>query len=262
MSKKSVDRREEAREKARQLREAQERREKRNRALMVGGIVVLLALVALVVWMIVANGSRSAVEQLSEDQVPANTQAGAIPVGSGLAAGTDNGDATRIDVYYDYTCTYCLMFEDQYAEYLAEVAQDGTATVAYRPVALLDSTGDFSGYSGRSASAAGTVAADDPQNFLAAHAALAAMGQAYIDSQGQDEADATTMAAELEAAGVDPQVAQQAAEGEYTAWVEATTEQFGRDGYRGTPTILVDGEQLEDWSQPGALQDAVAAAQQ
>lgn len=263
MANKTSNRREEAREKARLLREAQERREKRNRALMIGGALAAVALVVFVVWLIVSNGTKSAVEKLEAAQVPANTSrtTGAISVGRELAAGSDNGDEVpRVDVYLDYTCHYCLQFEDQYADYLDQIAKDGTATVDYHPIGLLDRSGDFSGYSGRSASAAGTVAAEDPEHFLDAHRALAAMGQRYIDSQGQDEADAATLAAELEKAGVAPEVAKAAGENQYPEWVEATTRQFGRDGFEGTPTILVDGERVDDWSQPEALQKAVEAA--
>lgn len=264
MATNNSNRREQARETYLKMREQQARREKRNRALLIGGIVVALALVAGAVWLIVSQGSRSAIEQLSGDEIPANTRVedGGISLGSAMAAGTANEGAPEVNVYLDYTCHYCLQFEDQYTDYLDEATRAGDITAVYHPVGILDATGEFSGYSGRAAAAAATVAAQQPDAFPAAHGALLEMGQAYVDSQGQTDPDAAAMASALEGAGVSAEVAQEAANSSYAPWVEATTTQFGRDGHTGTPTIVVDGEILEQWSTPNALQDAVAAAGQ
>ncbi len=46
-------------------------------------------------------------------------------------------------------------------------------------------------------------------------------------------------------------------DGEFADWVAATTRQFGRDGYQGTPTIVVDGEEFLGWPEEGALLDVI-----
>ena len=258
----NADRREAAREQARLLREEQAKREKRNRMLIIIGAVALLALVAAAIWAIVSQGNRSSIEQLDAAQVPANTQPadGGISVGAPLAAGTANDGAPVVDVYLDYLCTYCLQFEDTYTEYLDQAAESGEATVVYHPVALLDSSGDYSQLSGHGVNAAATVAAEAPEHFLAAHAALVGLGHQVLDSQGSFMPTGEEIAAALAEAGVPQDVADRAGEAPYTEWVEATTTQFGRDGFRGTPTILIDGEELQNWPEPNAVQDAVQAA--
>lgn len=258
----NADRREAAREQARLLREEQAKREQRNRMLIIVGAVAVLALVGAAIWAIVSQGNKSAIEQLDAADIPANTQVsdGGISVGSTLAAGSTNPGAPTVDVYLDYLCTYCLQFEAQYTEYLDQAAKDGEATVVYHPVALLDSSGDYSLLSGRGANAAATVAADAPEHFLKAHAALIALGQQVIDSQGAYMPTPDEIQTALVDAGVPAATATRAAEAPFTPWVEATTTQFGRDGFRGTPTILVNGTELQNWPEPNAVQDAVAAA--
>lgn len=259
----NAGKREEAREKARQLREQQAKREKRNRALLIGGVGILVVAVIAMVITIVNWGNQPAIAKLDDAQIPANTQVedGGIPVGSTSAAGSTNDGAPVVDVYLDYTCHYCLIFEETYKDFLNQAAADGQATVVYHPVGILDASGDFSGYSGRAAAAAAAVADGDPQNFLAGHEALVAMGQEVVDSQGQVQPDSAQITQSLEAAGVSSEAAQAAGGDNYREWVQATTTQFGQDGYSGTPTILVDGEKIENWSEPNALQEAVDAAQ-
>lgn len=254
--------REEAREKARLLMEQQAKRDKRNKGLMVGGVVVLLGLVAGLVWTIVSWGNQPVIAKLEKDQIPANTQVedGGIPVGATLAAGSTNEGAPVIDVYLDYTCSYCIEFEKQHEEYLEKAAGSGDATIVFHPVAIMDHSGNFSGFSGRATAAIAAVADRDPKNFVEAHKALLGLGEEYLMSQGQQEADAARITEELVAAGVAQDVAEAATQGVFRAWVQATTQQFGKDGIQGTPTIRVNGEDLMDWTEPGALEEAVKAA--
>lgn len=254
----NADRREAAREQARLLREEQAKREKRNRMLIILGAVALLVLVAAAIWAIVSQGNKSAIEQLDAAEIPANTQVadGGISVGSTLAAGSVNDGAPVVDVYLDYLCTYCLQFEDQYSEYLDEAARSGEATVVYHPVALLQADG----LSGSGTNAVATVADAAPEHFLAAHAALIAEGRKVLDSQGAYMPTPDEITAALQAAGVPADVATRAGEGPFGAWVDATSTQFGRDGFRGTPTIIVDGTEVQNWPEPNAVQDAVQAA--
>ncbi len=250
-------RREAAREEARRIREAQERREKRNRVLLIGGIVVALAVVAALVWAIVSSGKGSALEGVAR---PAGSDLnGGIPVGSTLTAGTVNEGGRTVDVYLDYTCTYCSQFERINGADLRTLAGEGTATVVIHPVSILDRSGDFTGYSGQAANAAATVADQAPSHFLDFSERLFTLYddavQAAVDA-GASAVTEPTVADIREAAvavGVPPEVADRFADRTFGAWVAATTRQFGRNGFTGTPTILIDGEDYRGWTEPGAL---------
>lgn len=256
------DRREAARDKARQLREEQVRREKRNRFLLIGGVVVFLLVVAVAVWRIVAAGNEPLIEDV--EAVPDNSMVedGGIPVGPGLAAGTRAGeDAPVIDIYLDYTCVYCSQLEDINNEDLAELADNGEATVVYHPIALLDRTGSFTGFSGRATHAAAVVADQAPEQFVDAHVAMFDVYDAAREAGGA-EPDQTVLREALTGAGVPADVAEEAAPGDVTTgvfaeWVAATTDQARNDGISGTPTVYIDGEEFTDWAQEGALVEAV-----
>lgn len=264
-----AERRELAREKARKLQEERERREKRNRMLIIGGVVVFVVLVGLAVWAIVSQSNRSL---LSDVHRPADssvhTLQGGISVGSSLEAGTANEGAVDVNIYLDYTCSYCNQLEEVNAEDLEAMASEGLITLSMHPVAILDSSGDFSGYTSLAANAAATVAQYAPDKFLDANAALFGIySNAVAEAQATASQNLALPGVEgiqdvLREAGVPDDAVERVAEGEFAEWVAATTQQFYRDGYRGTPVVLVDGEQLtNEWQQPGALREMVTNAQ-
>jgi protein-disulfide isomerase len=126
-------------------------------------------------------------------------------------------------------------------------------------VSILDRSGDFSALSGRAAEAAVVVADGAPEAFLDFHDAMLALwGDAVAAgaAEGGDGAGEPTddeIATAALAAGVPQDVVDRFAEDRYTEWVEASTAQFGRDGFTGTPTVLVDGEPFQGWQEPDAL---------
>ncbi|WP_127126513.1 thioredoxin domain-containing protein [Georgenia sp. SYP-B2076] len=255
-----AEKREAAREQARVLREAQAKREKRNRNLIIIGIVALIAIVAVAVYSIVSAGNekagQSAIEQVSD--VPANSSMadGGISLGSSLVAGTANKGAPTIDVYLDYTCPHCADFEKINGADVDELVSTGKATVVYHPIPLLDQSGDLSGFSGRAVNAAATVADKAPEAYNAFQKALFALYANATDPNPTGE----QIAAAAVQAGVPQAVADTFTAGTFKDWAKASLEQFAKDGYRGTPTVLINGKDFEGWSEKGALAKAVAAA--
>lgn len=254
-------RREAAREQARKLREEQERRDKRNRTILIAGLVVAAVAVVALVWAIVSSSSSSALDGVDR---PANSDAsGGIPIGSSLEAGSENPGATEVSVYLDYTCSYCAQFELINAADLETAAADGEATVRFHPVAILDNSGSYTDFSGQAVNAVATVAEYAPAQFLDFHTELFTLWdtavQAAIDAGASaiPEPTVADIQATAVAVGVPQDVADRIAEGEFSDWVAATTRQFGRDGYEGTPTIVVDGEEFLGWPEEGALLDAI-----
>ncbi|MPV38455.1 DsbA family protein [Georgenia subflava] len=257
-----AERREAAREQARQLREAQAKREKRNRNLIIVGVIALVVVVGIALYAIISQGTRSAIE--SVDNVPANSSVddGGIPLGSELVAGTSNDGAPVLDVYLDFSCPHCGTFEEVNAEDINEVVSAGEATVVYHPVAILDRTGNWSGFSGRAAQAAAVVADQAPEAYNDFQSALFELIANATSAEPTDE--------EIAAAAVEAGVPQEVAdtltvpleERPFTEWVQATTQQFSRDGYSGTPTVMIDGDTIEPelWGQPGALAEELRAS--
>jgi len=256
-----AEQRDAARERARALRAEQERKARRGRRLVIGAVVAFVVVVAAVVALIVTQGSKSLLDSVAA--TPAHTEDGAVTLGAGLVAGATNPDAPVVDVYFDYTCSYCGKFEEINGADLNVATEAGELTLALHPVSILDRSGDFSAFSGRAAQAAVTVADGAPEAFLDFHEAMYALwGDAVANgaveggSGDGEPTDADIAAAALDA-GVPQDVVDRFSERTYTEWIEASTAQFGRDGFTGTPTVLVDGEPFQNWSEPGALVAAV-----
>lgn len=258
-----AQKRDAAREQARQLRDAQAKREKRTRNLIIIGLVALIAVVAVIVTIIVQQGNEkantSAIE--SVENIPANTSVddGGISLGADLVAGTENAGVPVLDVYLDFTCIYCAQFEEINAADIDELVAAGDATVVYHPVSILDRTGDFSGFSGRAAQAVAVVADQAPEAYNDFQSALFTLYRDAAATEGSTAGEPTDadIAAAATGAGVPDDVVATMADGVFTDWVAATTEQFGRDGYTGTPTVLLDGEEFNGWNEPGALAAAI-----
>ncbi|MHB1064372.1 MAG: DsbA family protein [Georgenia sp.] len=258
-----AEKRDAAREQARQLREAQAKREKRTRNLIIIGLIALVAVVSVVIAIIVRQGNEkantSAIE--SVEKIPANTSVtdGGISLGADLVAGTENVGAPVLDVYLDFTCIYCAQFEEINAADIDQFVAAGDATVIYHPVSILDRTGDFSGFSGRAAQAVAVVADQAPEAYNDFQAGLFALYRNAAATEGSTAGEPTDadIAATAAEAGVPQAVVATITDGTFTAWVAATTEQFGNDGYTGTPTVLLDGEVFNTWTEPGALAAAV-----
>jgi len=244
------ERREAAREQARKLREAQKRREKRNRLLIIAGVIVFIAIVAAALYSIISSANRSPLESVGAE--PAGvTETGAIQVGAD-GVGSANEGAPEIDVYLDYLCTHCWTFETVNGTALDELAANGEATVNYYPITYITA----SDFNLRASNAVGEVATQSPEHFTDFNAQLfAAQGEGGATPLSDDQI--ADVAREV---GISDEVIESFADGRYNEWVQGVTEQARRDDVRGTPTILIDGEEFTGWQQDGALAQAVADA--
>lgn len=275
-----AQRREEARVQAQRLREEAERQAKRQRAILLTLLVVGLVVVGGVVAFILGNRPEpleipdftGSEDPLAEVTAPATAREdGGIPVGPEGVAGVVEGaeDAVEVVVYADYLCPVCNLFEQTNGATLEELRTAGDVVVEYRPVAILDRLAAGSAYSTRAAAAAALVADRAPEAFVAFNDALFAAQPAEGTTGLTDE----EIAGIARGAGVPDDVAADIADRSYLTgddsfvpWVTALTAQTSvdfPDGF-GTPTILVDGENLADlgvdWRQPGALEAAIEAA--
>lgn len=250
------ERRAAAREQARALREAQERRERRNRLLLVGAIVGIVAIVVVAVVVILGQSGRSALADV--DSPAGSTEAGGIRVGAEGVGATNEG-APVVQVYSDFMCPFCGMFEQINAPVLEELSEAGLATVDYHPVAFLDDRSLGTEYSTRAAQAAAVVADGAPEQFSAFWFALFAV-MPEQNTPGLSDEEIAQVARE---AGVPEDVIEAIGDDQFRPWVRAATEQATRDLPRpATPSVLIDGEPWQgDWQDPANLRAAVVGDQ-
>jgi protein-disulfide isomerase len=244
--------RETARRRIAEKRAAEQRaraQERRRRQAVVGGVVAAVVVVAVVAVIVVQSARTSSSPDAA---VPANTVDGA----TAFAVGPADAPVT-VDVYEDFLCPACRQFEATTGDTLAALAADGTAQVRYHPIAILDraSTDDYSTRALNAAAVVGDAAGTEA--FLAFHDALFAE-QPAEGGPGLTDERLGELAAEAGASGAD---VEEAITGlAYEDWTREVTDAASRAGVTGTPTVLVDGEILQDRT-PAGLRAAVEAAQ-
>lgn len=265
--KSKAERTSEAREKARQIREAQLKKDKRNKLLIGWGIVVavvaILAVVALVVTTTMKQNAPVAdqgptpananvhggVTLLANTDVaklePATVDAAAVPDAPQTApasvvapgAEAEAGKPVKVVLYIDFICPICKNFETQYNDQLTSLRNEGKITVEYRPLGFLDSRSSTN-YSSRAANAAACVVNESPEKYAAFVDSLFA-NQPAEGSAGISDDKLKTMATDIGAKNIDTCIDQKT----YRPFVKFTTKEASAIGVTGTPTVLVDGQQ-------------------
>jgi protein-disulfide isomerase len=245
----------EARAKAQAQLRAQERK---TRVVIWASVIIAIALFAGLVAFIVSQSQT--VDLGDEDAVPANaTEAGGFPVGTTGVVGEALPEGVPVvRVYYDYLCPVCAQFEEIVGDDLNALREEGTIRLEFHPVSILDRASPTQ-YSSRAANAAATVADGSPEHFLA-------FSQLLFENQ-QAEGGAHYTNAELAAfaveVGVPQEVADTIASGKFRGWVTSATQQASIEGMQGTPTVMVEGEILDQnqvpYFQPGVLRSFLEA---
>ncbi|GAB3992497.1 hypothetical protein GCM10029992_01600 [Glycomyces albus] len=134
----------------------QQAAEARRRKILFGtaiGAAVLLigGLLGLGVWL-----NRDTEEEVNDPEA-ATTDTYGVQIGDG---------PVQIDLYIDYMCPICKEFESTYAEDIQGWIDDGSVTVNYHPITILDRLSEGTEYSTRAASAAVCAADAGEQEFL------------------------------------------------------------------------------------------------
>lgn len=271
-----AERRDQAREQARQLREQQAKRDRRNKVIAIGGlsaaVIALIVVVVLVVNQanapgIAYTGDDASTITLADTTAPSTANAnGGIPVGADGAAGeTAGADDVVVSVYFDYMCPWCGRFEEANDAELKSLLAEGGVTVEYHPLAFLDQQSTGAEYSTRAGNAAAVVADQAPEQYSAFHSALFEH-QPEEGTKGLSDDEIADLARE---AGVPDDVVEQftaTASGEtwrtFAPWLAANNNQMVTDlGKLGTPAVLIDGEEFTgDLYTTGPLTEAIEAA--
>jgi protein-disulfide isomerase len=253
------ERREAAREKARQLRTAQKKKDRRNRALLQTGIGVAIVAALAIVALIIVSSVRPPVPG------PENMASDGIVIGSGLKAVPSpslradekpiptkpdpTGSVVSIRTYIDYLCPYCGEFERTNMSQIQKWADSGAATVEIHPIAILTSNSAGTKYSLRAANAAACVANYSPNQFYRFHTLLFEH-QPEEGSSGLTDQQIEGYVSDSGAKNVDS-IKRCISDGTYKTWVQNATDRALAGPIpnstvkklTGTPLVLVNGKQ-------------------
>jgi protein-disulfide isomerase len=218
---------------------AKERR--RQRTVLTSAVAIAVLVIAgLIGWGVLAGQNND----------PVSTPAVAVDQGTGFAVGTG---PVKIDVYEDFICPACGNFEKSAGSAITRLVTDGTVTVVYHPIAILDRYSSTE-YSTRAAAA--SAAAAQGGKFIEFHNALFAQ-QPEENSAGLSDAKLIEIGRSVGL--TDPAFATAVKDGTYRGWATKVTDTASARGVTGTPTVLVAGKAI-DQPTPDALTAAVAAA--
>ena len=264
--KSKAERTAEARDKARQIREAQQKKDKRNKLLIGWGIVAAVVAILVVVGLVVSTSLQNNAPVADQGPTPANgnvhggvtllkgtevakTESATVnvadlpePAASAPAtitapgAEAEAGKPVKVVLYIDFICPVCKNFEAQYNEQLTALRNEGKITVEYRALGFLDNR-STTNYSSRAANAAACVVNQSPEKYAEFVDALFA-NQPAEGGAGLSDDKLKSMASDM-GVNIDSCVNDKT----YRPYVKFTTKEAAAIGVTGTPTVFVDGKQ-------------------
>lgn len=202
-------------------------------AIVIGGIVAVLA-IALVVGGVIWSATRD------------GGGGGALPPGVAMgeplepyADANPPEDAPVVDVYEDFRCPACKMFEQATGETITQLAEDGKIRLRVHLKTIIDG---MTGGSSSAVAASSAVCALDQGVWTEYHSALFALQPASETREGFPEGAYTEAAKQAGLSGEALEEFQQCTdEGTYVDYVRSVEEASAEAGILGTPTIEVDG---------------------
>jgi len=242
-----------AAERAAAIRREQERKERRRRTIVISSVVVGVLAVVLAV---------TAFVQFTRDDAGGEAgQVASAPRGAvdeyAVPLGPDDAEVT-VEVYEDFICPFCRQFELSAGNTLKEYALSGDVQVQFKPVSFFDGQSEGTEYSTRALNALAVVldttgdeAAIEMHDLLFAN--QPAEGTPGLTDDQLIEL-AVTRAEASRSAVEDP-----IRDRKFEQWVSEATDAASKAGVNSTPTVLIEGEVLEDPSVE-SLREAVDAA--
>ncbi|RSS35042.1 thioredoxin domain-containing protein [Streptomyces sp. WAC08241] len=226
-----------ARERLQQQRERDKSRERQRRVLIVSSAVVGVLALAAVVGVIAANADKDGGSDKAGPVVAPSTSVDgdkpAIPTGRPDAPAT-------LQIWEDFRCPACAQFENVMRDSIHELEASGQLRTEYHLATLIDGNMGGSG-SLRAANAA--ACAQDAGKFTAYHDTLYVNQPQETDDAFGKNARLIELAAKVP--GLDTPAFRSCVEdGTHDSWVVKSNEAFQKGGFRGTPTVLLNGESI------------------
>ncbi|WP_328945162.1 DsbA family protein [Streptomyces sp. NBC_00250] len=227
-----------ARERLKEQREREKAREKQRRVLIVSAAVVGVLGLAAVVGVIAAGGDK---DSGSDKAGPVVAPAGATEEDGKPAIPTGKTDApSTLAIWEDFRCPACAQFENAFRDTIHELEASGALRAEYHLATLIDGNMGGSG-SLRAANAA--ACAQDAGKFTSYHDTLYVNQPPETDDAFGDNDKLIELAAKVP--GLDtPAFRACVNDGTHDSWVVKSNEAFQNGGFRGTPTVLLNGESI------------------
>jgi protein-disulfide isomerase len=201
-------------------------------------VVAIIAVVAGVVWS----------QQSQENEVTGGGNAlptGVAELGAGYPAFQDvtaSAGAPTVDIYEDFQCPACAGFEAALGDTFQEQASTGKIKLVYHVKNFLDDNlrNDSSTRAGNAA-----FCASDAGKFQEFHNTIFP-NQPATEGDGFTDAQLKGFAEQAGVTGEALNTWQQCFDaGKYTDYVNSVEEQSFADGVRGTPTVKINGSDVE-----------------
>ncbi len=206
--------------------------------LIVSAAVVAVLGLAAVVGVIAANtdGKKDSGTDAGPLLAPAGVQGKdqlAIPVGANDAPST-------LTIWEDFRCPVCAQFENMFRDTIHELEQSGQIKVEYHLATIID--GNMGG-SGSLRAANAVACAQDAGKFVPYHDVLYQNQPPEPDDAFGDNAKLIEFAGKVD--GLDTPAFRSCVEdGKHDSWVAKSNTAFTNGGFRGTPTVLLNGESV------------------
>ncbi|MGA5563218.1 DsbA family protein [Streptomyces platensis] len=236
MSQKNHEGKKSARERLQEQREKEKARARRGRQAIVAGAVVVVLAVAggIAVW--ASSSSEKPTANDNEVAVPKQASAGAkpaVPVGAADAPST-------LTVWEDFRCPACRQFETAFRPVIHELEDSGRLRSEYHLVTIID--GNAGGEGSRNAANA-ALCAQDAGKFRAYHDVLYSHQPPEPQDKFADKQYLLQLAGKVKGL-VTPAFTKCVNDGTYNRFVQKSSDAFASSGFRGTPTVLLNGKDL------------------
>jgi len=252
-----AQRREAARLKAKELREAEERRARRNTIarrsfIGVGGVALGGGLGYLGYLAVNRNrkefpeaGKGLATKKANQGGVPKQVLADASwTYGDGATLDTVAASAPVLDIYFDYSCSHCAQFEGVHTQEINQLLSDKKITLALHPCKLLKQQ-----WTSVVMNTMGVVLDEAPAQSLSFHGAAFEIFSQVLQTKNQSIMTVKSLVAAATKVGVPTKVSdkfQSAVDSDkYKKWVELGDKAFADRDLQGTPSVFFKGEQID-----------------
>ncbi|MEZ0070385.1 protein-disulfide isomerase [Streptacidiphilus sp. MAP12-20] len=233
-----------ARERLAQERAAQQQKQAKLRRIGIGAAVAAVVVAGAVIAVVVTNGGSS----------PGASQSLVVPVnatgqnGTVIVYGNPNAKHT-LDIWEDFRCPICDKLEKAEGTTIAQLADNGTYKIQYHMATFLDDNLGGTG-SMDALQVAGAALNESTAKFKAFHDVL------YANQPDEQTDGFGNLNRLLNLAGkvpglVTPQFTKAVQNRVYAPWAAKVSAAFNSSGIQGTPTLKLDGKQLNVFDSQG-----------
>lgn len=226
-----------ARERLAEQRRIEAQRQKRNRTLgIAGGAVAIVAVIVIAVVLIQVN--RSSSDGFNGKLAPISKQADGTVV-----MAKPGVTAPVLDIYEDFQCPICHEFEKANDTTVKQLASDGSAKVVYHPMTIFADQGESKNAHENSVRALNASMAAPANKWMPFHDQLYANQPDETQAGGFPTDELVKLGKDV---GItDPSFASAVTGMTYQKQAEANTTRILKSGIQGTPTLKLNGKELD-----------------